>query len=59
MPWKDIHFSWEAHKASEKLPEIYSIIGNDPLERRDGLHLDSAFKSGAHIFLTSDKKIIN
>lgn len=55
IPWKDITFSWEAHKASEKLPEIYSIIGNDPLERRDGLHLDSAFKSGAHIFLTSDK----
>lgn len=55
MPWKDIHFSWEAHKASEKLSEIYSIIGNDPQERRDRLHLDSAFKSGAHIFLTSDK----
>jgi hypothetical protein len=55
MPWKDIHFSWETHNASEKLTEIYSIIGNDPQERRDGLHLDSAFKSGAHIFLTGDK----
>jgi len=55
MPCKDIHYSWETHNASEKLNEIYSIIGNDPQERRDGLHLDSAFKSGAHIFLTGDK----
>lgn len=55
MPWKDIHHSWETHRASEKLTEIYSIIGDDPQERRDGLHLDSAFKSGAHAFLTSDK----
>lgn len=54
MSLKDTHFSWEDHKASEKLSEIYSIIGNGPRERRDGLHLDSAFKSGAHIFLTSD-----
>ena len=55
MQWKDNHYSWEEHSASEKLSEIYSIIGNDPQERRDGLHLDSAFKSGAHIFLTGDK----
>ncbi len=55
MPWNETHFSWEEHEASEKLTEIYAIIGNDPQERRDGLHLDSAFKSGAHIFLTSDK----
>jgi hypothetical protein len=55
MPWKDIYFSWEKHKASEKLREIYSIIGEDPQERRDGLHLDSAYKSGVHVFLTSDK----
>ncbi len=48
-------FSWETHKASEKLTEIYSIIGNDPQECRDGLHLDSVFKGGAHIFLTRDK----
>jgi hypothetical protein len=55
VPWQDIHFSWSEHKASEKLSKIYSIIGVDPRERRDGLHLDSAFKSGAHIFLTADK----
>lgn len=55
VTWKDIHYSWGTHNASEKLTQIYSIIGNDSQERRDGLHLDSAFKSGAHVFLTSDK----
>ncbi len=55
IPWNDIHFSWDEHKASEKLSEIHSITGTDPQERRDGLHLDSAFKSNAHVFLTADK----
>jgi hypothetical protein len=55
MSWSENRYSWETHKASEKLPEIYSIIGNDPQERRDGLHLDSAFKSGVQIFFTGDK----
>lgn len=53
--WEEVRFSWEEHKASEKLDKIYAIIGKDPDERRDGLHLDSAFKSGVHVFLTSDK----
>jgi hypothetical protein len=55
MSWKDIHFPWEEHKGSEKLQDIYSIIGADPQQRRDGLHLDSAYKSGVQVFLTSDK----
>lgn len=55
MPWKDIHFSWADHNASEKFSEIYSIIGNNPQERRDGLHLDSAYKNKVDIFLTADK----
>jgi len=37
------------------LHEIYEIIGRDSRNRRDGLHLDSAYKSDVAMFLTSDK----
>lgn len=53
MAWKDNSFSYADHSASKKLDDIYTVIGNDTQERRDGLHLDSAYKSVAHIFLTS------
>ena len=41
---------------SDLLPNITSIIGKT--NRRDILHIDSAYKTGCQIFLTSDKKDI-
>lgn len=57
-PWKDDTQAWKDHSASPYLHEIYRIIGRDPRNRRDGLHLDSAYKSKVDMFLTSDKREI-
>ncbi len=57
-PWEDDNQAWDDHVGSQHLVEIYAIIGVDPQNRRDGLHLDSAFKSNCVAFLTSDKKDI-
>lgn len=35
---------------------IQEVIGKE--NRRDALHLDSAYKEGVHCFLTADKKDI-
>ncbi len=53
-PWNLNDFSWDSMIGSENLDAIYAIIGKDPQERLDGLHLDSAYKSKAHLFLTED-----
>lgn len=52
--WGEDNFTWADHSASEIFSEIISIIGRDN-NRRDALHLDSAYKEGCHIFLTTDK----
>lgn len=57
-PWNEWNQSWESHVGSEYFEEIYKIIGCDPRNRRDGLHLDSAYKSKCLAFLTSDKRDI-
>lgn len=60
--WNDCNWSWDEdvqpwdeHFASQHLQEIYKIIGHDPRKRRDGFHLDSAYKSCCIAFLTADK----
>lgn len=54
-PWDEDDQPWDGHSANAYLQEIYKIIGKDPKKRRDGLHLDSAYKSKCDAFLTSDK----
>ena len=60
-PWQDWHVpweessgtSWEGMIGSTLYSEIEAIIGAS--NRRDVLHFDSAYKTGCHVFLTSDK----
>ena len=42
--------------ASERYEEILSIVG--PLNRRDALHVDSAYKSGCAAMLSRDRHIV-
>jgi hypothetical protein len=49
--------TWDDFKGSEQLTEIQNIIG--PSNRRDALHVDSAYKSGCRVFVTTDGDILN
>ncbi len=42
--------------SSLHLPEILQIVGS--ANRRDALHIDSAFKSGCRVFVTRDTDIL-
>lgn len=59
-PWQDCHiswpeakFPWSEFKGSKIYNELEQIVGKS--NRQDILHLDSANKEQADIFLTSDK----
>jgi hypothetical protein len=62
--WRDANLTWiEAaglrwsdFVGTPKLPEIASIVGKS--NRRDCLHLDSAFRSGCICFVTEDNDIL-
>ena len=54
--WEETDFSWESMHRSSVFPQILNILGKS--NRRDALHLDSAYKHGVQLFLTSDKKDI-
>ncbi|MFH1461702.1 MAG: hypothetical protein ABIF12_02030 [bacterium] len=58
ITWGEDDFTWGDYIGSEKLLEIKKIVGLGDDNRRDCLHLDSAYKTGCNIFLTSDKKDI-
>lgn len=61
--WNDCHAAWEEFseitwndfKGSSLHPQIETIIGTGPENRRDVLHFDSAYKTKCTVFLTSDK----
>jgi hypothetical protein len=60
LPWKYAHstweestFTWDECVGSELYSQITNVVGKS--NERDILHIDSAYKSGCHIFLTSDK----
>lgn len=51
--WKESNFKWGDCRKSKIFPDITKIIGNG--NKQDILHVDSAYKTGCNIFLTSDK----
>jgi hypothetical protein len=54
--WCDAHYTWDDTNASEKFPDIITIIKKSgQIINTDAQHLDSAYKTGCHIFLTKDK----
>jgi len=54
ISWITAPENWEDYTGSPKFSEIQKIIGKDPKQRRDILHLDSAFKNKCHAFFTRD-----
>jgi hypothetical protein len=57
MKWNEaVDVKWSDSKGSEKYEEILSLIGKN--NRRDALHVDSAFKSKCACLVTCDKDIL-
>jgi len=54
--WNEDGYTWNEHNGSQHLGEIRQILG--PENRRDALHIDSAFKSGCRAFVTQDTHIL-
>ena len=63
--WRDMNLSWDelgdvtwnGARGSVVHPEIQRIVGS--ANRRDILHLDSAYKSGCRALLTADRDILD
>jgi hypothetical protein len=56
LSWSEWRTPWNDNVGGKYLHDIQLIIGNS--NRRDALHLDSAFKENVDCFLTGDKKDI-
>jgi hypothetical protein len=57
LPSEDATASFGDYVGSEKCDEIVAIVG--PENRRDALHVDSAYKSGCACFIARDGDIMN
>ena len=57
VTWDESDSTWKDCSASEKLPRIQELIGRE--NRRDALHLDSAYKSCCAAFITTDRDILD
>lgn len=56
MTWKELGWTWDDFSGSEHLRAIRRIVGTS--NRRDALHVDSAYKSGCSCFVTTDSDIL-
>lgn len=54
--WSELTRPWDDFKGSEHYQEIIGIVGS--ANRRDALHVDSAYKSGCAAFVTADTDIL-
>lgn len=54
--WSELTRPWDNFKGSEHHQEILRIVG--PANRRDALHVDSAYKSGCAAIVTVDTDIL-
>ena len=52
LSWEESPGSWEDYETSSLFEEILSIVQGQTV---DAQHLDSAYKAGCSLFLTSDK----
>lgn len=56
IAWNESSAGWDDFKGSEHLPEIIRIVG--AANRRDALHIDSAYKTGCAAMVTADRDIL-
>ena len=54
--WENSDFTWESTKGSAHWREILKIVGSQ--NRRDALHVDSAYKTGCFCLVTRDSDIL-
>lgn len=57
LSWDECSFTWDEATGSEKYEAIREIVG--PQNRRDALHVDSAFKTAASCLVTADRDILD
>jgi hypothetical protein len=57
LSWEDCSFAWEDAKGSEKYEDILRLVGHQ--NRRDALHVDSAFKTRCMCLVTEDSDILS
>ena len=57
MPISELPGTWDDYNGSEHLADIERLLGRG--NRRDALHIDSAFKSACTAFLTRDSDILD
>lgn len=57
LSWNEATFPWNAVAGSQYLSNIIEIVGAG--NRRNALHIDSAFKTGCRIFVTRDEGILS
>ncbi len=60
--WEESDFTWQEHSESDLFLSLKEIVEYDSKKspealRRDVLHLDSAYKTGCSVFITSDTDI--
>ena len=55
--WDTVPDTWDDYKGSEKYKAISHIVGAQ--NRRDLLHIDSAFKSGCSVFFSRDSDVLS
>lgn len=56
LSYSELPGSFDDYSGSEHYRAILTVVG--PANRRDALHVDSAFKSGCSLFLTRDSDIL-
>ena len=54
---EELDFAWSDFSGSVHFETILAVLG--PVNRRDALHVDSAFKTGCRIFVTRDTGILS
>jgi len=57
LPWDEIQGTWQDLDGSDRYHEILATLGKD--NRRDALHVDSAYKSGCSGIVSRDSDIVD
>lgn len=57
VTWGELSGTWADCTGSEHLSEIIEIVGRQ--NRRDALHVDSAYKTGCAAIVTADRDILD
>ena len=57
ISWNEAQFAWNEARPSDKYNKILSIVGSN--NRRDSLHVDSAYKTGCACLVSKDTDILN